>query len=161
MILGIDFSLTSCGYIVAEGNEVIAHGTINTRKQYSCLYLDTVIRAQTLAAQLCDVYKSYDYQPTIHIESLSMGSSGSATRTLPLALGIVLQGLYLSPNNPFVFVPPTTLKKFATGKGNATKDMMVDAVLEHNAEFYDYLMTIPKSKGRYDLTDAYWLTQYK
>lgn len=36
---------------------------------------------------------------------------------------------------PYEGVPPTVLKKLATGKGNASKDMMLEAAREHWSDF--------------------------
>lgn len=43
-------------------------------------------------------------------------------------VGTVIRGVLYSLNFPWVEVPPTVLKKWTTGKGNATKDQMAAAV---------------------------------
>ena len=58
-----------------------------------------------------------------------------------------------------LIVPPTTLKKFATGSGKADKNEMIAAlpvdVREHfNAQGYK------KTTGLTDVADAYWLSTY-
>ena len=49
----------------------------------------------------------------------------------------------------YAFVDATTLKKFATGSGNADKQAMIDAAREATG------LTLP-----HDIADAYWLTRY-
>jgi len=55
-------------------------------------------------------------------------------------------------------VPPTTLKKFATGNGNAKKEAMFDALPSETKQVFEEKTL--KSKGRFDVTDAYWLSKY-
>ena len=66
---------------------------------------------------------------------------------------------------PFISVPPTVIKKYATGKGNANKEVMYDAF---NAE----LLTPPDLKTSLkpkatkltspvtDLVDAYFIAKW-
>ncbi|MGY2463238.1 hypothetical protein [Vreelandella sulfidaeris] len=51
-------------------------------------------------------------------------------------------------------IAPTALKKAATTSGRADKQMMLDAV---PADDREQLSKIGKTKGRYDLADAYHL----
>ena len=43
-------------------------------------------------------------------------------------IGTLLRGCLINKNIPWIEVPPTTLKKFTTGKGNAKKSSMILAV---------------------------------
>jgi hypothetical protein len=66
---------------------------------------------------------------------------------------------------PFVSIPPTVIKKFATGKGTANKDIMYEA-------FQAELLTppnlkeslIPKAKNIIspvsDIVDSYFIAKY-
>ena len=67
---------------------------------------------------------------------------------------------------PLQDVPPTVVKKFGTGKGNAKKDQMVEAFLKAYPPAQDWVKTFfPKSKNIYqsplaDLADAYWIARW-
>ena len=59
-------------------------------------------------------------------------------------------------------VPPTTLKKFATGKGNADKLMMYEAfVKKTNYDPRKILNSEAKLGSPFtDIADSYWLAEY-
>jgi hypothetical protein len=67
---------------------------------------------------------------------------------------------------PLESVPPTVVKKFATGKGNAKKDQMVEAFLAAYKPAQKWVDAFfPKSKNIYqsplaDLADAYWIARW-
>ena len=66
---------------------------------------------------------------------------------------------------PYQSVPPTVIKKYATGKGNANKDLMYEA-------FSDELLTPPDLKSALtprskkltnpvtDIVDAYYIAKW-
>lgn len=66
-------------------------------------------------------------------------------------------------------VPPTVIKKFATGKGNADKPKMVAAFLSEYPEARNWIpVFFPRTKSDQspaksplaDLADAYWIAKY-
>ena len=59
-------------------------------------------------------------------------------------------------------VPPQTLKKFATGKGNSKKELVIEALKSQYPKEYDIFyvgMRLRKSTGLDDMTDAFWLAK--
>ncbi len=116
---------------------------------------DVFYRARMISAELITLIDHYRVQ-TIIMEGLSFGSKGNATRDLAILMGTIQARLKGFP----VIVPPPTLKKFATGNGKANKEEMVQAIETHDAELFEKLMNIPKTKGREDIADAYWLANY-
>lgn len=100
----------------------------------------------------------------IALEGLSMGSVGkmaSANRDLAGLQFIMMDRiLNIFNENDCAIIPPKQLKKFATDDGNADKDKMVEAIKKDYIEFYDLLMSMPKTTGRYDLADAFWLSEF-
>ena len=72
----------------------------------------------------------YTYQRAdlVVLEGYSFGSKGRALFDIA-ELGGIIRMTLLDHEYPYVEVPPSSLKKFATGKGNAPKDLMlVEAV---------------------------------
>ena len=157
MYLGLDLSLTSTGLVVMDAScEVHLSLVIGTKKGSDDWIDDAFNRSLHIAKEI--VRNAPSDCSCIIIESPSLGSKGSATRTLPLLLGVVLDRLKIAfPNIQPIMVPPMTLKKFATGNGKADKDLMVEAI---EPTYKEYLLSVPKSKGRYDLADAYHLSKY-
>ncbi|AUR97292.1 ribonuclease H-like domain protein [Vibrio phage 1.238.A._10N.261.52.F10] len=171
-ILAIDQSMTGSGVCVLEhmphagggiGPSEITHiEVIRTSKVLDDFVLDTHARASFIGKRLVEIIEMTK-PDFIVFETPSLASKGNATRTLPMLLGSLLAQMkdYLAKEDvKLLTVPPTSLKKFATGKGNCDKDAMVEAIREHDTEYYEGLIAIPKSKGRYDLADAYWLSQW-
>lgn len=165
-VMGIDQSLTSTGVcIVTEFldpesvwvHDILHTCTIPTSKTDEPSWLiDTATRAEIIVTKLNELIG--EYRPDVVVfEALSLGSTGSATRTLPVLMGYILA---LLDAEKIYTVPPSTLKKFATGKGNAKKEAMYGALTEEHTAMFSIANTYLKTKGRYDVVDAYWLTQY-
>ena len=84
------------------------------------------------------------------IEGGSLRSPGQAAEELA-ALRMIVRKRLWRRGIPFAVVPPSTLKLFTTGRGNASKDDMVAAVDgAHGTDF----ASVQKSHGRYDLADS-------
>lgn len=91
---------------------------------------------------------------SIAIEGPSYNSKGNAYVDL-FGLNYVIRLLCkdITHNWPQV-IPPACIKGLATGKGNAGKDMMVDAWLEEQGEMHN-----TKGMKLDDLCDSYWLVK--
>ena len=63
---------------------------------------------------------------------------------------------------PFITVPPTVLKKFATGKGNANKELMQEAFVQETG--WDIKGLLGQTEKQWnpssDIIDAYYLVRY-
>lgn len=84
-------------------------------------------RMSLLAFALADEVKSAD---VIAIEALSYASSGAATRDLAGFWWLVVDELleYDGGRHRLVFVAPAALKRWATGKGNASKSLVASSM---------------------------------
>lgn len=118
-VIGIDPSISATG--VAE-----ADGTLSTVK--TTLKMGDGERLVILYRSLVAMSAGADFAviEDLPTHAMSAGLTGRAQ-------GIVRMTLALW-NVPYVAVPPATLKKFATGKGNAKKDAMRQAWLEYSGE---------------------------
>jgi Holliday junction resolvasome RuvABC endonuclease subunit len=96
----------------------------------------------------------------VFIEGYSMGSKGKVFN-IAENTGILKHKLWLFDIN-FTEVPPTVIKKYATGKGNANKERMQEVFEEHNdIRLKDELhMTEKQWNPSSDLIDAYWICKY-
>lgn len=110
-VVGLDLSLTATGIAGLAG----ATSTVKTRTrgmERLDVITDAVLNAANLAGLVC-------------IEGYSFGSLASQAHALGELGGVVRWSLWRS-GIEYLDVPPSTLKTYATGKGNAGK---VDVVI--------------------------------
>ena len=161
--LGLDQSLRCSGVSIVEtlGQHqlVLYSGTIHTEKTLADNYEDVFKRSMDITDAVSELVDRYDVDE-VYLEGLSFGSSGNATRDLAILLGMLVRSLKEN-NVKVVVITPPALKKFATGTGIADKEMMLAAVGAKDPAKMEEFLKIPKTKGRYDLAGAYWLSFYK
>lgn len=153
IIFGIDQSYTSTGVVVTNNKKIIYHTLIHTNQNQ-----DMFDRANVLADNICELYTEYQPQ-LINIEGLAFGIRGNATRNLAGLQYVIICNIRKMQGNTNI-ITPKSLKKFATGSGKANKQDMYNA-LPNDVENYLINTGIKKTKGLYDLVDAYWLSVYE
>jgi crossover junction endodeoxyribonuclease RuvC len=127
-VLGIDPSLTSLGfaYYTKEGLPIV--GTVKPKKVKGLarlLYLRTQVQA------VLDVAKPQ----LIAYEGYAMGRF--AGRAFDLGeLGGVLKLFFFERKIPLLLVPPSSLKLFATGIGNADKQRVMAVMSKHRGRAF-------------------------
>ena len=158
--MGIDQSLTCTGVVILrhynDQYEVLHVEAISTTKTGLEDYADTLDRAIRIADRLVEISKEFEVTDYC-IEGLSFGSAGNATRNLAMLMAIIC--LKLEITNPYT-VPPTTLKKYATGNGRADKKAMLASIEQENEVLFNYLNPMTIKAGKYDLADAYYLSKH-
>ena len=124
--LGIDLSLNCSAYVILEGhsNKPIAQGLIQPGKRK----LRDEERLAYIEDQFNALIDSEDYK-RIGIEGYSFGSRGSRAFSIGEAGGVVKLLLHKSSIDYNIF-PPTVIKKYTTGKGNALKSHMMMSVFK-------------------------------
>ena len=190
MKIGIDYSLSSPGVCVntSEGEfkyeDCTFYFLTNTKKYDATFcrpfvtnvrYIGTSHKPYTseperysqIADWVVDIIKSYGdattgvngIKPTIQIEDYSYGSTG---RVFHIAenLGLLKYKLKMECGWDYTLLPPSVIKKFATDKGNANKDLMLDAFEKDTgtnlAQVFDTTSKSPVS----DVADAYFICKY-
>ena len=131
-IVGIDPSLTATGIVHANGTTMMTvSGGVGD------LRLVLLWKAVQLAADVADLAVIED----LPVHGMGAGKTG-------MAQGVVRLSLMVLPV-PYVTVTPATLKKFATGRGNATKaDMRMELWKRAEIDIRDD-----------NQVDAWWLRQ--
>ncbi|WGH49707.1 ribonuclease H-like domain protein [Alishewanella phage vB_AspM_Slicko01] len=166
--IGIDQSFTKTGLVFNFNDCDRIDSMIITGKKSDEPY-DIFKRAKLMADNIltnilntCNEFPLHEVK--INIEGLSFGSAGAAAAANRDLAGLqfIIMTLLLEHfgEHSISIVAPTSLKKFASGKGNCDKDAMVEAIKQKSEAFYEKLLTIPKTKGRFDLADAFWLANY-
>jgi len=133
-VLALDLSLTATGHCSSDG----AIGTIIPKTKGTARIVFIVDEV------LDEVHRS---KPKLIImEDIPFGGRNNAAGPLAMLHGALRYMLH-DRGCPFVTVPPASLKKYATGKGNATKpDMRMALFQRHGLDLRDD-----------NQVDAWWL----
>jgi crossover junction endodeoxyribonuclease RuvC len=149
-VLGVDISMTATGVVVFDNKGWHDSAVICTKPRGST-FEKRLDRAQDAAGGIMDfahrlldmiIVEGYSYgsgarkRSSAENEKNVQGSVGQAHSSAEFG-GLVRAELFMNYGPlPFVEVPPATLKKFVTGKGNAPKDLMrVEAYKRWGVEF--------------------------
>ena len=165
VFIGLDQSYTSTGYCVLSNDvnlksPVVEFDIIKTSAEDGNMYTRAIKVTNAIVA-LCKKYPTAD----VAIEGLSFGQRGNATRDLAGLQYVIITALITQLNiNNTKIVAPQSVKKFATGGGGSakkkvTKIDMVNALPEYVLNAFAS-RGFKKSKGLYDLTDAYWISKF-
>lgn len=142
LIIGIDPSLTSTGIVVLRGNKVELAVTTKNKPA-----LGTIERVRLIYERIVDIQENlsdgekWQAPDLIVIEGFSYGSKGRSVfdiAYLGWRIREDLERLKEQDNIPWLEVPPSQLKKFATGQGNANKEIILQQVYKRwGVEFSD------------------------
>lgn len=174
IVVGIDYSLTSPCVCVSR-DRTFSNSFfyfLNDRKTvqgkfHNILgeeheeYLTDQERYENIASWVLTILADFDKKDVvILIEDYSFGSKGKVFN-LAENCGILKYMLY-KQNYKFFTVPPTVVKKFATGKGNATKEKMYDAfVAETGVDLHNIISPTTKlGSPTTDIVDAWYIARY-
>lgn len=128
-ILSIDQSLTSTGYAIIEDGKLTTHGTIQPK------HLKTTVEKIIYLTKYLENLKNNNTIDYIVREGFSFGSKNRAfvLGGLGYAIDIIFHNEYQSR---YCIIPPTIVKKYITGKGNAKKEQMIlHTFKKYNIEF--------------------------
>ena len=117
---GIDLSLNSTGFVTISNEKDILKEEIITSNPKEEIE-DRIIHIRDEISKLVTDESMY------YIEGLSY-MSVSATMAQLSALHYTIRIFLKEINTPFKIIPPTTLKKYVTGKGNSKKSLMIKNV---------------------------------
>lgn len=173
--VGIDYSMTSPGICIIDENDQIEKLYYFTQKPklegkqsdvvegipYP-IYGNDIERFHKLATITVELIKKANDKVEIGIEGYSFGSSGSRVFQIAENCGI-LKHLLLLQGHQFQVVPPTVVKKLATGKGNSSKEPVYNAFVEQTGIKLNELLGIKSEKvgsPMSDMADAYWIAKW-
>lgn len=142
--------LTSTGKFEGKfGNNIYGHTYHN--------YISDEQRYYGITKWVLDLLRDGDI---VMIEGYSMGSTGRVFNIAENA-GLLKHYLWLR-DFEFDIVPPTVVKKFATGKGNANKEAIQQSFInETGVNIKDLLhMTEKQWNPSSDIIDSYYICKY-
>ena len=183
-IAGIDYSLTSPAICVWRGAD---DNRLFNFRMCDVYYLETAQRLKRATPHEilnlhADIYPEWETEEqrhdllsdwamsivqgcTVFIEGYAFATSGkSHVRSVAENSGLLKHKMYKA-HQTVTSVPPTVIKKYATGKGNANKELMYDAFSKQCVAPVELQKTLrPKSNKltnpTTDIVDAYWICKY-
>ena len=87
-------------------------------------FIERSLRIREITRQIKVICQEYQIQYGI-IEGLSYGSQGAATFDLGALFHMILD-VFITYKIKFIIIPPTTAKRYWTGKGNASKEELIE-----------------------------------
>lgn len=157
-ILGIDQSFNSTGYVVLNDDQMIDFKCIQPIRDLKNKNLSKLFRAEYARSKILKVIEKHN-PDRVHIEQLAYSAAGSVAKDLGGLFYILAVEIEIVLKIPLHIIPPTSLKKFATGCGTAKKrDMIAQLPLPIINQFEQ--ANYKKTTGLSDLADAYWLSKF-
>ena len=177
-IAGIDYSMTSpaiCYYVAGDINSVESYNIryltpkakdikIIDNLSYGKLegIVNPVIECQQeryefIADKFVEFIEEYQIN-TIYLEDYSFGSHGKVFHIAENA-GLLKYKLY-KKGVEVNLVPPTVAKKFASGKGNANKNLMYESFVHQTGKTFNLEGSKNIGNPYSDIVDSYWLCRY-
>ena len=182
-LAGVDYSLTSPAICIWKEPDDNRQFNFNMCDVY---YLETAQRLKRAEHEILnlhtEIYPEWKTEEQRHdllsdwamskisgcqvfIEGYAFATSGkSHVRSVAENSGLLKHKMY-KIKQPFTSVPPSVIKKYATGKGNANKDLMYDAFSKESNTPPDLQKILrPKSNKltnpTTDIVDSYWICKY-
>lgn len=136
-ILALDLSLTSTGYAVARDG--MRAGTLPPGNRRGCARLDWIARAVINLAVT---------DPAAHLVALEGYAFGRPNQAHQIGeLGGAVRLELWRRGMPYIEVPPSTVKKYATGSGAAKKEQMLAEAIRR----------LGYQGSSHDVADALWI----
>jgi len=173
--VGIDYSMSSPGVCILNEDDSIhslfffshkikmdgMHGDLLEGIPYP-LYGNDIERFVKLGELVVNRIIALGGEVSIGIEGYAFGASGSRVFQIAENCGILKHMLY-QQGFTFDVVPPTVVKKLATGKGNSSKEPVYNAFVEQTGIKLNEVLGIKSEKivsPMSDIADAYWIAKW-
>lgn len=131
IVVGLDLSLRATGIAYWDGTADTFEPTCDGDEMHGMVRMDEIARFVSMATNVTDL-------ELVVLEGLAFDAHDNKRLQAQLT-GIVRHTLFRE-NKPFIVVPPATLKKYATGMGNAKKMTMFASAtkrLGYDGESFD------------------------
>ena len=175
-IVGIDYSLNSPAICIADDtfdfNKCSFHFLTSKKKHIGQFgknifgyehkdYRTPIERFSNISSWAMDIIHKYKQDTAkIFIEGYSFGSKGQAVFQIAENCGILKYRLQMSPTLLYDTVVPSVVKKYASGKGNADKQLMYDSFTEHTKVDLIKMFDMGKLNNPVtDIVDSYYIAK--
>lgn len=126
VVLALDLSLTSTGYAVSGDGHITRTGTLTSSGHKGDSLVTRWERLNALGAGVMGLYAGHAPDLVV-VEAPSFGSKTGAQHDRSGLWWLIVNRLLAE--GPVAQVPPSSRAKYATGKGNASKDAVLTAVV--------------------------------
>ena len=175
-IVGIDYSLNSPAICIADDNfkfdKCSFHFLTSKKKHLGKIgknifgyehkeYNNPIIRFSNISMWALDIIHKYKKDTAqVFVEGYSFGSKGQAVFQIAENCGILKYRLQMSPSMLYDTVVPSVVKKNATGKGNADKQLMYDSFLRDTGVDLMKIFDMQKLNNPVtDIIDSYYIAK--
>lgn len=121
--LGLDLSLTKTGAVLLKNGKITKQCLIKSKPSGS-LPINELIRIRKIVEDI-EMIINDDIPDIVVIENLAFAVRKTTALTQLAGLSFLVRSMLFDYKIPFYMCAPTTLKRFATGKGNSQKDHMI------------------------------------
>ena len=175
-IVGIDYSLNSPAICIAgdnfDFNKCSFHFLTSKKKHIGKFgknifgyeikdYKTPIERFTNISTWALDTIHKYKNDTAkVFIEGYSFGSKGQAVFQIAENCGILKYRLQMSPSILYDTIVPSVVKKYASGKGNADKQLMYDSFKEHTKQDLMKMFDMQKLNNPVtDIVDSYYIAK--
>ena len=178
-IVGIDYSLNSPAVCISTNGGTAFSDCyfyyLTSKKKHIGKMLENVIgyehkefkspieRFSNLSSwvlHILDTLHKKQKNKHIFIEGYSYGSKGQAVFQIAENCGILKYRLQMSPSMLYDTIVPSVVKKYASGKGNADKQLMYDSFKEHTKKDLMKMFDMQKLNNPVtDIVDSYYIAK--
>ena len=175
-IVGIDYSLNSPAICIADDNfdfnKCSFHFLTSKKKHIGKFgknifgyeikdYNTPIERFSNISNWALDIiHKHKSNTAKVFIEGYSFGSKGQAVFQIAENCGILKYRLQMSPSMLYDTIVPSVVKKYASGKGNADKQLMYDSFIKHTGVDLMKMFDMNKLNNPVtDIIDSYYIAK--
>lgn len=160
---GEEFKFENCKFIYKTTKKKYAGGYLKDNNQILGIlihdYKNNIDRYDQLSDTFIE-YIKYNGIVDVSLEDYAMGASKSAVFNIAENTAILKYKLFQAGLSPKLYAPKS-IKKFATGNGNASKDMMHDSFTkEIGIDLMDVFKMKRLDSPAHDIIDSYYLTKF-
>ena len=175
-IVGIDYSLNSPAICIVGDNfdfDKCSFHFLTRKKKYVVKFDKNIFgyeykdfntpieRFTNISIWALDViHKNKSNTAKVFIEGYSFGSKGQAVFQIAENCGLLKYKLHMSPSILYDTIVPSVVKKYASGKGNADKQLMYDSFKEHTKKDLMKMFDMEKLNNPVtDIVDSYYIAK--
>jgi Holliday junction resolvasome RuvABC endonuclease subunit len=153
--LGLDLSSTNTGLVaLTEDGTIVKHALISPNKALN--FEERVVETIKTISNIVEEFTDSNKYQTLRVAIEGGALYGKGKRNELAMLNGAVYYMFLLRGVDTILVPPSRLKKFATGSGRASKGEMLEALPKLTSSSFQ------RTYKKYDdVVDAYWLATYR